>query len=472
MIHRSVLIKAVTAITAHSMLQPGDHVIVGVSGGADSVALLCVLLSLRKKWDLTLTAAHLNHMLRGAQARREAEFVRELAGRSSVQCIIEERDVRACKEQSGASLQEAARMVRYRFFCELRERLGAQKVALGHTANDQAETLLLWLLRGTSGAGLSGIPPVRDGVFIRPLIKVPRAEIEAYLAGQQIPYVPDTSAAEPHYVRNRIRHDLMPRLAHDYNPRIVQTLNRLAELVRGDNEILEHIVREIVDPVLASREEHGVSVPVAAVRKYPEPLQGRIIKAVIAGLKGGSQGIYSVHVEAVRRLLEKAGRSRKVQLPAGWSVIREYERLMFTQGKPVLKPYFYRVNGVPARVSIAEIGRDLVLSMENLQGPADKLLTREKNIDFLDYDEIQLPLTVRTWRPGDRFNPLGLGGSKKLKDFFIDNKISPQQRRAIPLLLSGDTIAWVGGLRIDDRYRLKETTRRVLRVTMTGAATY
>jgi tRNA(Ile)-lysidine synthase len=464
-----IVSKAVKTIKTCTMLQPGDHVLVGVSGGADSVALLSVLCGLQKKWHLKLTVAHLNHMLRGEAARLEAGFVQELAGRNGVTCITEERDVRAFKEQNGGSLQEAARLVRYRFFLELRERLGAQKVALGHNANDQAETLLMWLIRGTSGNGLAGIPPVRDTFFIRPLIAVTRGEIESYLAQQKITYIPDSSAAEPHYFRNKIRHNLVALLQKDYNPRIVQTLNRLSELLRSDNEILDQMVRQIVDPMLSSRDEQEVSCSVDYITQYPGPLRGRIIKAIIAGIKGGSQGIYFNHVEAVRRVLEGAGRSRTIQLPAGWSVIREYDRLIFTQEKPRRQSYCYAIDGIPARVSIAEISRDIVLSVEDLQEPVDKLLAREKNIDFLDYDEIQLPLTVRTCRPGDCFYPLGMGGSKKLKDFFIDNKISPRQRRTIPLLLSRDVIAWIGGLRIDDRFRLKETTRRVLKVTMTRA---
>jgi tRNA(Ile)-lysidine synthase len=461
--------KAAAAITAHTMLDPGDHVIAGVSGGADSVALLCVLCSLQKKWDLRLTVAHLNHMLRGGAACREAVFVQELADRLGLRCIVGERDVRAVKAETGCSLQEAARIARYRFFCELGEELGAQKIALGHTANDQAETLLMWLIRGTSGTGLAGIPPVRDGLFIRPLLAVTRSEIEAYLAQQQVSFIPDSSAGEPHYLRNRIRHQLMTLLEKEFNPRMVQTLSRLAELVRADNEVLDGIVRKIVDPLFALRNQQVVSFPVAVITGQPASLQGRIIKAVLAGLKGGGQGIFHQHVAAVNRLAERAGRSRTIQLPAGWSVTREYDRLIFMRDKPLQQHYSYTVERVPARISIAEIGRDMILAVEDLQEPAAELLAREKKIDFLDFDALQLPLTVRTWHPGDRFHPLGMSGSKKLKNFFIDNKISPRLRRCIPVLLSRDSIAWVGGLRIDHRFRLKETTRRVLKITLTGA---
>ena len=184
--------------------------------------------------------------------------------------LVGERDVRAVKAETGCSLQEAARIARYRFFHELREALGAQKVALGHTANDQAETLLMWLIRGTSGAGLAGIPPVRDGLFIRPLLAITRSEIEAYLAQQQVSFIPDSSAGEPHYVRNKIRHQLMTLLEKEYNPRMVQTLSRLAELAA--QLIMKFLTAgcgKLLHRFLLPGNERGVSCPVAVITGSP-----------------------------------------------------------------------------------------------------------------------------------------------------------------------------------------------------------
>ena len=458
--------KVIQTIKKYHMLSPGDHVIAGVSGGADSVALLSILCSLRDQWRLTLTVAHLNHLLRGAAAQQDALFVAELAERLGLPCITEEQDVRAYRQREGLSLQEAARTVRYKFFLDLRQRIGARKVALGHTASDQAETLLMWLIRGTSAAGLAGIPPVRDDIFVRPLISITRAEIESYLNEQHISYIPDSSASEQHYLRNKIRHQLMPLLQHDYNPNMVHTLNRLGELLRQDNEMLDTMVREGVAGIVPPGQENEFVFPVKSIQKYPEALQGRIIKAVIARIKNSSQGIYFRHIEAVRQLISSMGPSKKIQLPAGWSVVREYDTLIFTRKKFQKSSFYYTFDCLPERISILELRKALVFKVEEMHYPGDNLLTPKKNIDYLDYDRLKFPLTVRNYQPGDRFYPLGLGGSKKLKDFFIDKKISPRERYNIPIVLFQDKIAWVGGLRIDDGFRIKPGTRKALKIQL------
>ncbi len=462
--------KVIQAIKKYHMISSGDHVIAGVSGGADSVALLSILYSLRDQWRLNITVAHLNHLLRGAAAKQDALFVADLAERLGLPCIIEEHDVRAYREREGLSLQEAARTVRYQFFLDLRQRIGARKVALGHTASDQAETILMWLIRGTSAAGLAGIPPVRDDIFVRPLISITRAEIESYLNEQRISYIPDSSVSEQHYFRNKIRHQLMPLLQQEYNPNIVQTLNRLGELLQQDNEILDAHVQEGVADSFPAGQGNELILPLKLIQKYPEALQGRIIKAVITRIKNSSQGIYFRHIEAVRQLLSSTGPSKKIQLPAGWSVVREYDTLIFTQKKIQKSSFCYTFDCLPERISIQELQKTIAFKIEEIQYPADNFFTPEKNIDYLDYDRVKFPLTVRNYQPGDRFYPQGLGGSKKLKDFFIDNKISPRERYNIPLVLFQNEIAWVGGLRIDDRFRIKPGTRKALKIQLISKA--
>jgi tRNA(Ile)-lysidine synthase len=458
--------KVIQTIKKYHMLSPGEHIIAGVSGGADSVALLSILCSLRDQWRLTISVAHLNHLLREEAAQQEALFVADLAERLGLPCIAEEHDVRAYRQREGLSLQEAARTVRYKFFLDLRQRIGARKVALGHTASDQAETLLMWLIRGTSAAGLAGIPPVRDDIFVRPLINITRAEIESYLNEQHITYIPDSSASEQHYLRNKIRHQLIPLLQQEYNPNMVNTLNRLGELLQQDNEILDAMVREGVADIVPAGEGNELIFPVKGIQKYPEALQGRIIKAVIARIKKSSQGIYFTHIEAVRQLISSTGPSRKIQLPAGWSVVREYDMLIFTQEKFQKSSFCYTFDCLPERISIQELRKAIIFKLEEMHYPGDNLFAPEKNIDYLDYDRLKFPLTVRNYQPGDRFYPLGLGGSKKLKDFFIDNKISPRERYSIPLVLFQDKIAWVGGLRIDDRFRITPGTRNALKIQL------
>jgi tRNA(Ile)-lysidine synthase len=458
--------KVIQTINKYQMLNTGDHVIAAVSGGADSVALLSILCSLRDRWRLTITVAHLNHLLRGEAAKQEALFVNDMAARLGLPCIAEEQDVRAYKQRKGLSLQEAARLVRYKFFHDVCQRTGARKVALGHTASDQAETILMWLIRGTSAAGLAGIPPVRDDIFIRPLISTTRAEIETYLNEQHIPCIPDSSASEQHYLRNKIRHQLMPLLQRDYNPNMVHTLNRVGELLQQDNKMLDALVQEAVAEIVPAREVKEIFLSVKSIHKFPEALQGRIIKAIVAQITNSSQGIYFRHIEAVRRLIGSPGPSRKVQLPAGWSVVREYDALIFTQEKLKKNSFCYTFDCLPELISIKELRKSIILKVEEMHSSNDILLHPEKNFDYLDYDRLIFPLTVRNYQPGDRFYPLGLGGSKKLKDFFIDNKIPLRERYNIPLVLFQDQIVWVGGMRIDHRFRITPNTRNALKIQL------
>ena len=232
------------------MFAAGDHVVVGVSGGADSIALLHALHAIKDELELRLTVAHLNHGLRGEAAQRESDFVQKIARTLAVPCICELRDVRADKHTTGECLQEAARTVRYSFFTEVLERCHAQKLALGHTMDDQAETVLIRLLRGASTRGLGGIPPVRNGTIVRPLINVRRSSIEHFLQERGIAFVPDTSADEPQYLRNKIRHELLPLLTRQYNPRVVEALCTTADLARDDEELLQEAAARVADEAL------------------------------------------------------------------------------------------------------------------------------------------------------------------------------------------------------------------------------
>lgn len=458
-----LLEQVIKTIKKYSMITSGDHIVVGVSGGADSVTLLHILNDLKDRLNLTLTVAHLDHMIRGEASKKEGEFVRALADRLGSACVIEQRDVRAHKKQKGLSLQEAARAVRYEFFQDVVRQTGAHRIALGHTADDQAETVLMRLLRGASLKGLSGIPPVRDGIIIRPLLHVTRQEIEAYLHDAAIPYVPDQSASETHYVRNKIRHELLPLLRKEYNPRIITTLSHSADTLREDETVLEEELERIAAACMVKRQDE-ISCSLEDLKKHSSSFHGRLLRKIISELKGDTRGLSFKHVSAVLHLIEAQGPSRVVQLPGGWCVWREYDNLIFTRLARNVKSYQYTLKTLPDSLTIPELGRTLSFRMEQ---PGDEQTDLKHTVAacaLLDYDEIEWPLVVRNWHPGDRFYPLGLGRSKKIKDFFSDGKIPLRERHRVPLLLSGERIAWVCGCRIDDRFKVKPQTRAVLNV--------
>ncbi len=435
----------------------------GVSGGADSVFLLHALYALRDKRHLALTVVHLNHMLRGQKSEREAEFVRQLARQLYLPCVIEQRNVGDLKKTEGLSLQEAAREVRYGFFQEVLKRMDAQKIALGHHADDQAETVLMWLLRGTALKGLSGMHPFRDNQYIRPLIEITREEIEAYLHDHMIAYVPDVSRQELHYLRNKIRHQLIPLIKKEYNPQIVSALNRTADLARLDNAVLDCEIKGILKQCIRE-EDNRVYCSISEIKKHDQALYGRLVRGIIVALKGDMRAVHFRHINAVCGLLEAQGSSKQVQLPGGWCVWREYDRLVFSGSQSGAEPFCYTFDKLPDSVRIREIGKTIFFQVCNANTAHGSFAGKEKNVEFLDNNQVQFPLVVRNWLPGDRFYPLGLHGSKKLKDFFTDSKVPVRARHNIPVVSFHNKIAWVCGLRIDERFKVTSDSKKVLKM--------
>ncbi len=454
--------KIKKTIEKFSMLKKGDHVVVAVSGGADSVALLSILNSLKDELGIAVSAAHMDHMIRGDESKKEMDFVQSLAAGMGVECVAEARDVSAVKNDDGLSLQEAAREVRYEFLRETLNKVKADKIAIGHHGDDQVETALMWFIRGASLKGLSGMPPVREGVFIRPLIETTRKEIEQYLKENSIEYINDTSINEPQYLRNDIRHNLLPLLRKEYNPQIDDAILRMTNLLRQDDEFLYSYAKQAVDDCIIESDD-DLCVSIEKIKEYPEALHGRMIMDTVSRIRGDTRGITFKHVDSVCACISE-GPSKVVQLPQGLCVWREYDKLIFTYKQEQETQFNFSYDSLPESVVIEKAGIKLLFNV--LENPdVEKLLEqREPGTEFLNFDEIRFPLVVRSVLPGDRFCPLGMEHSRKLKDFFIDLKIPVRDRSRIPLLVSEGRIVYVCGLRIDNRFKLKKGKLKVLEV--------
>ena len=454
--------KIKKTIEKFSMLKKGDHVVVAVSGGADSVALLSILNSLKDELGIAVSAAHMDHMIRGDESKKEMDFVQSLAAGMGVECVAEARDVSVVKNDDNLSLQEAAREVRYEFLRETLNKVNADKVAIGHHGDDQVETALMWFIRGSSLKGLSGMPPVREGLFIRPLIETTRKEIEQYLKENSIEYINDTSINEPQYLRNDIRHNLLPLLRKEYNPQIDDAILRMTNLLRQDDEFLYGQAKQAVDGCIIKSDD-DLCVSIEKIKEYPAALHGRMIMDTVSRIKGDTRGITFKHVDSLRACISE-GPSKLVQLPQGLCVWREYDKLIFTYKQEQETQFNFSYDSLPESVVIEKAGIKLLFNV--LENPdVEKLLEqREPGTEFLNFDEIRFPLVVRSVLPGDRFCPLGLEHSRKLKDFLIDLKIPVRDRSRIPLLVSEGRIVYVCGLRIDNRFKLKKGKLKVLEV--------
>lgn len=461
--------KVKQTVERFRMLKPGDRVVVAVSGGPDSVCLLSVLAELSREYGLALHVAHLDHMFRGKESADEALFVAGLAEKLGTPATIGKIDVPAFCRERGLSSQEGARTARYGFFSSVVEASGASRIATGHTADDQAETFLMRLLRGAGVSGLSGIPPVRENI-IRPLIEITRQEVLEHLKEAGLAFVTDPSNAKPAYTRNKIRLHVLPVLKQ-FNPRLVETLASEAALLRDEDEAMDACLTTLV-PGIISREKDFVVLKRAEFNTLQQAFRRRLFKQAVALSGAESSGLSSVQIDEALAFMAAAGAGRTMHLPHGLAVEREYEKFIICL--QAASQAFSHTLALPGTTPIPEIGMEVETTVRETRD--DGRATRDERAENyfwhaeFDYDKIVFPLIVRSRLRGDRFCPTRMGGrSKKLQDYFVDLKLPRRKRDAVPLLVSGDDILWVAGLRTDERFLAGPETGKVLIVTVRNA---
>lgn len=439
------------------MVSRGATVIAAVSGGADSMALLASLACLRPVYDLTIVVAHINHQLRGAESQRDADFVEEQARQRGCAYYHTHVDVKAMQRQAPGSLQQAARRLRYRFLRALAHTIGATHVALGHTADDQAETLVMRFLCGSGPTGLAGIPPVR-APFIRPLITISRRVILNYLLTEQIPWVEDSSNTHRAYLRNRIRLDLLPVLRH-YNPRLGQRLSTLAEMLQADDAALQQQTDRWIARLLTWTGLKRASIPCAPFCQESVAIQRRILRRVVERCSHQARAVHLQHIERLRHLLHSGSLGQRLSLPGQCMAERHQTRVLLwntqdaampTAGQPLWIPGAVDVPALQVRIRADFVEKPMRFDPQNPQSVC------------VDPQRLTSPLQVRAWQPGDRFYPLGAPGHQKLHDFFITQKVPRAERPYIPLVVSGTEIVWVVGQRLAEPFKIRPDTQRVV----------
>lgn len=448
-------------ILKYGMLSLNDKIVVALSGGPDSVALLHILHSLSTDYSLTLYAAHLNHLLRGREAEEDAYFVRELAKKLKVEIRTEEADVKREAKEKGLSLQEAARRVRYDFLKRMAREVGASKVALGHQLDDQVETIFLRLIRGTGAEGFRGIPPKRELddkiTIIRPLIDISCQQIREYLKEKAVSFRTDSSNLCEDYLRNKVRLALLPLLCQ-LNPGFRERLIRTAKLWQADDEYLCAITEEKFCQAILKDEERIV-LDLKGLKGLRTPILSRILREAVKKARGDLRGITFPHIQAILRLIREGPSQGKVDLPEGLVVEREYERLRIgIRNQESGIRFKYKIE-VPETVEIREAGVKIQAKMA-----AGGEVEFASNIAYFDLDKIKPPLIIRSRKEGDKFCPFGFAGTKKIKDLFIDLKIPARQRDRIPLLVDREGILWVVGYRRSNRAKVDSQIKRILEV--------
>lgn len=452
-----VLAAVRRAIATHRLIQPGEGVVVAVSGGADSVVLLHSLVRLCAEYPFTLSVAHFDHRLRET-SRRDALFVQELAASWGLSATTASWVWEGRRDRS---LQAEARRARYHFLDAVASQVGATKIALGHHRDDQAETVLLHLLRGSGLRGLRGMRPVREGRLIRPFLGVGREEIEVYAKTHQLSFVEDPSNRDLRYLRSRIRWQLLPLLQREYNPSIVRTLTRNAALVAEDEAYLEEVAGEAFSP-LVDLQENRICMSLRSLRGVAPAIRRRILGQAMRSVARGTY-LTSAHLEAVERLTSSGG-SSAVTLPGGQWAWRSAGLLCLGKRGGERRSAVHQELCVPGEVVLAEWG--VAMEAAIIPRSAADFPRISPDRAYIDWTQVLPPLEVRSWRPGDRFRPWGLQGSKKLQDLFVDAKVPREEREKVPVVTDQKGILWVPGFRIDERGGIKGATERVLVLTL------
>jgi tRNA(Ile)-lysidine synthase len=490
--------RALEAIRRSRKILPGARVAVAVSGGADSVALLRILETLANELGITLIVAHLNHSLRGSESAEDAKFVENLAGERNLRFVQRTQDVAAVAEREGWNLEDAGRRVRRRFFGELVERGIADQLAVAHTADDQAETVLAHLMRGTGMTGLGGIHPAA-GPVVRPLLEMRRQDLRDYLRSLDQQWREDSTNSDTRRMRARIRKDLLPLIERDFSPAIVAHLNELARFAREEEEFWTALVEERFQALTRNSDE-GVSIassdllsPPASLHEIPQenssalpvaaqakqtagPLltvTERLIRRIYEAVQGDRSELSAKHVEQIIHLANHLKSGCSAELPRGIVVRREFDELIFARvdnlaprpRKETTKranAYQYEV-ALPlsetSSVTVAELGKRLSLNLIDWPSAQSDTI---RDLQALDADLLRSPLILRNWRPGDSFRPRGRRDERKLKQMLRAGRVPVSQRGTWPVLESGGQVVWALGMAPADECSAKAATRKGL----------
>ncbi len=449
-------------IRRHGMICVRDAVLAAVSGGPDSVFMLHVLAGLQEELGFELKVAHLDHQFRGDESAADAEFVKDLAAKLGLPCFTDREDVPRFLLSNAMSKQAAARMLRYRFLVKTSKLEYCQRIAFGHNADDQSETVLMRILRGAGPDGLAGIPPKRENIIIRPVLDIWRSEIMTYLNERDLDYRIDSSNLGSDYTRNRVRNELVPIL-ETYNPNIAGSLVNLGTMMSSVAVHYSRLTDDALLRVVMNTTIGQMALDLGTFGNYDESLRRNIVRRVVADLRPDLAALPFQHVENVLTLAIRGEVGTAVELPGRIQVRLDHGRIVFSEGDGLPKLPTAELP-VPGSVVFQEARLEIRSRIMPREEFGTTVSAPNDGTAYFDLDELSLPLVVRARRQGDRFQPFGMEGTKALKRFFIDEKIAWSFRDEIPLICDGTGIIWVVGMRRAGAAPVTSKTKRVLTV--------
>ena len=448
-----------------AFVEKGNHVLVALSGGPDSVALFDLFYRIRQDLDLKISVGHYNHELRGSESEADELFVKNLCQERDVEFRCERGDVSKFAKKAKLSIEQAARIMRYDFLERTADSISADVIATGHTANDQAETVLDRLIRGSGITGLKGIPERRDK-YIRPLLGFRRHEIMAYIKHRNLEYCVDSSNRELNYRRNRIRHELLPLIKQNFNPRIVASLNRLAHIMSENEAFLLSESQKAFEQCIQSQESDKIVLDILCFLTYFKVIQKYMVLLGIEKLGISKDQVDFTILEQVIYNVKHRRSGKFVDVGRECQILVAGHELVFRR---ILDEALPNPVEVDMQNEYHPLWDGIVLKIKQCNSSKISETYKSNSREVVDSQTLTPPVKVRVYKKGDRFYPLNLGGSKKLSDFFTDEKIPIYRRKRIPILECNSGIVWVCGYRLDERFKITPNTEKYLQLEIIKA---
>ncbi len=457
--------KVLADIKDKNLIDKGDTIIVGLSGGPDSVCLLHVLKSIKDIMDIEVVAVHVNHMLRGQDSFEDEEYVKNLCKKLNVKLKTEQIDLKNIAKNKKLSIEEAGREERYRIFEKTAIDFNANKIAVAHNKNDQAETILMNIIRGTGLLGLKGME-FRRGKIIRPLLGIDRLEIEGYCNKYKLQPRTDKTNLESIYTRNKIRLDLIPYIDEQFNTDIISKLIKMSEIIKNENDFIEYYTEKLYNKVLVNKSDGEIVLNTKVFNNYHKGAKGRILRKAIKEVIGFIRGIESVHIDDIIKLALDGRVGAMIHLPHKIRVEKSYQTLKVYQFKTFPQVNLYKVKlNIPGDTLIQEekfVLRANIIDDVNLD--QYKKNHKTSKVQYFDYHKLLGWIYIRKRESGDLIKPVNSNGTKKLKKYFIDEKIPIDIRDQIPLVAKDKEIVWIIGYVISDKFKVTKSTKKVLKL--------
>ena len=448
-------------IEKEKLIQNNNKIIVCVSGGPDSVALLFLLLELKEQYRLDLVVSHINHKLRGEESSRDEEFVKNLCKDLGIKFFSKSFfSIKEKAKKLGVSLQEYARELRYNYWEKLAQKTGANKIALGHNWDDQVETVLMRFLRGAGSLGLSGIP-IKRGKIIRPLLFVKREQIENYLKEKKTPFQKDSSNLKIDYFRNKLRLVLLPLMQKEFSPNIYEILSRTSQIFSEQNNFIQKETEKIFAKSCSIKKPEKIVLDLRKIKNYNICLRRNLVRLGLAQIGGSAKELSFQQTERIVELMERGESGKKVILDKNIQAEVSAKEIAFYRKKE--KAFNIKIT-LPGEKFLEKAGVLFKSEILNRKTLPEKIMTKDEFTAFLDWGGLKTPFYLRNVKPGDVFSPLGMKGKKKLSDFLIDLKVPNWEKNEILVLTSKNKIAWVMGKRISEEFKITPDTKKVLKI--------